>query len=389
MQHFTVYNVVINNKGVLHEKSIFISFADSSGSNSTAPNTSMEDDCRVSNKRKPCTSLGSPSKRLRKASESTEVEVEAVMAKGTKRKSSTQRESPKKKPRGHSNDSESTEVRVEDVMTRGTKRKASPDGDSPSKMKRDFEAKYQELDKLGEGGYGSVFSGVRKTDNFPSRVKFQPKVLKGEIYMVPTEVLLMLRVAGGPKSQQSAAVSLLDWFDLDEEVLLVMERPVPCMDLYTYLDGPQEEEQAKVLKLVEAFLCGVFHRDIKSENILIKTDSDTPQVHIIDFGCGCFVNDAPYRNYCGTAAFAPPEFFLKGTYKAGPTTVWQLGALLYELVDGCNLEIELLEIPVTSRLMLALFCLFSDCRDLLKMCLEVNPDERVTLQQMQQHPWFA
>lgn len=67
----------------------------------------------------------------------------------------------------------------------------------------------------------------------------------------------MQRVAGGPESVgQSAAVSLLDWYNLDEVVLLVMERPVPCEDLLTYLDDcPLEEDKAKVLKLAGARFC--------------------------------------------------------------------------------------------------------------------------------------
>lgn len=69
------------------------------------------------------------------------------------------------------------------------------------------------------------------------------------------EVFLMLQVGAGPSSAgKSAAVSLLDWYDLDEEVLLVMERPVSSVDLLTYMDdndGPLDEDTAKVLMLVE------------------------------------------------------------------------------------------------------------------------------------------
>lgn len=36
----------------------------------------------------------------------------------------------------------------------------------------------------------------------------------------------------------------------------------------------------------------------------------------------------------GTEDFAPPEFFTDGRYEAVPTTVWQLGTLLYEMLDG-------------------------------------------------------
>lgn len=60
----------------------------------------------------------------------------------------------------------------------------------------------------------------------------------------------MVRAGGGPETLgQHAAVSLIDWYDLTEEVLLVMERPLPAVDLHTYLednDGPLTERKAKV-----------------------------------------------------------------------------------------------------------------------------------------------
>ncbi len=54
--------------------------------------------------------------------------------------------------------------------------------------------------------------------------------------MVPTEVLLMIKATGGQRQTgQSAAIILLDWYDLGEVHLLVMERPVPFEDLFSYL----------------------------------------------------------------------------------------------------------------------------------------------------------
>lgn len=57
----------------------------------------------------------------------------------------------------------------------------------------------------------------------------------------------MQTLAGGPESMgKYAAVSLIDWFKLDMEVVLVIERPVPCVDLMTYSEHPLEEHQIKV-----------------------------------------------------------------------------------------------------------------------------------------------
>ena len=112
----------------------------------------------------------------------------------------------------------------------------------------------------------------------------------------------------------------------------------------------------------------IFHRDLKLENILIQTTSEGPRVRIIDFGCGAVVGNDPYHSFAGTVLlllfihllisgvisrtsqpvphplspyvlhtgtfeFAPPEFYLTQSYEALPTTVWQLGTLLFDLVD--------------------------------------------------------
>ena len=49
----------------------------------------------------------------------------------------------------------------------------------------------------------------------------------------------------------------------------------------------------------------VFHRDIKSENILIEFSSDGLRVRLIDFGCGWIGNkNCIYRRYSGTTGLS-------------------------------------------------------------------------------------
>lgn len=82
--------------------------------------------------------------------------------------------------------------------------------------------------------------------------------INGEPYMVPNEVLLMLVTAGGPESKgKSAVITLLDWCDLDEQIVLVMERPVNCRSLINYMDHcPLQEALLKVRRLFGECLCG-------------------------------------------------------------------------------------------------------------------------------------
>jgi serine/threonine protein kinase len=43
----------------------------------------------------------------------------------------------------------------------------------------------------------------------------------------------------------------------------------------------------------------VLHRDIKPDNLLVETGSDTPRVRIIDLGCGCLHNNEVYSEFNG------------------------------------------------------------------------------------------
>nr|XP_024657678.1 serine/threonine-protein kinase pim-1-like [Maylandia zebra] len=134
---------------------------------------------------------------------------------------------------------------------------------------------------------------------------------KGKVYCkvkddngknLSVEVAIMLKLAAEADGsvETSAPVSLLEWFDFGRELILVMERPVPAVDLDKYIEengGFLPEDKAKVIlkQLVDAAKHledkHIFHRDIKSENILIETGSDVPRVRIIDFGLSCFFKE--------------------------------------------------------------------------------------------------
>ncbi|XP_019222711.1 serine/threonine-protein kinase pim-1-like isoform X1 [Oreochromis niloticus] len=188
---------------------------------------------------------------------------------------------------------------------------------SVAEQKRDFQARYVEEHRLGEGGCGAVFAGYRIKDHFPVAIKHIPK---GKVYCKVTdengkhlsvEVAIMLKLAAEADGSvgTSAPVSLLEWFDFGRELILVMERPVPAVDLDKYIEengGFLPEDKAKVIlkQLVDAAKHledkHIFHRDIKSENILIETGSDVPRVRIIDFGLSCFVKERSlYRFFYG------------------------------------------------------------------------------------------
>ncbi|XP_074480005.1 uncharacterized protein LOC141760814 [Sebastes fasciatus] len=266
-----------------------------------------------------------------------------------------------------------------------------------------FEDKYQQQEKLGEGGCGSVFAGYRKADHLPVAIKYIPsdnQCIKhvdehGNTLSVEVAILLKLAADTSGSAASSAPVSLLDWYDLEQELILVLERPVPCMDLFTYIwseGGSLKEEEAKIIlkQLVDALIDledkSIFHRDIKVENILIETGSDVPRVRLIDFGLSCFVKrGANYRDYYGTPSLIPPEWYNGQGYSAGPTTAWQVGVVLFHTLhrDEFFETLAFFENGVTFNKRMS-----KDCKDFLQMCLTVDPEQRLTLEQLKHHPWL-
>lgn len=78
---------------------------------------------------------------------------------------------------------------------------------------------------------------------------------------------------------------------------------------------------------------GIYHFDIKPQNILVKMENDKPvQARIIDFGLAGFT--APKKKV-GTPAYMAPEV-IQGGLLDGRTDLYSFGVLLYRVLTGEN-----------------------------------------------------
>ncbi|XP_024527659.1 serine/threonine-protein kinase PEPKR2 [Selaginella moellendorffii] len=154
-----------------------------------------------------------------------------------------------------------------------------------------------------------------------------------------------------------------------------------------------EEEAAQIIKqlaetLKEMHSRGIVHRDLKPGNILFKLDA-RDKVVISDFG---LATDDPEEmsQYCGTGKYMAPEVAENkdGSFYTAAIDVWGLGAILYEMLGKRGYQpSEAFDRVRQGASPVGPFSFVAE--DLLEKMLAVDPKQRLTVDQVLQHPWIV
>jgi serine/threonine protein kinase len=216
--------------------------------------------------------------------------------------------------------------------------------DTFSRNNDTIDGRYKVLEKLGQGGMGSVFKVEHVRMGKMAALKLlQPDaaVDKG----LKARFLQEARVVA--KLSHPNTVQVFDTGELPDGSLYITMEFVPGKDLAWHLKahGALSELRAVSIgiqilnSLQEAHELGVVHRDIKPANVMLMRlkKGAEERVKLVDFGIAKLQEgegrSSITGDFVGTPAYMSPEQ-VRGEEVDARSDLYSLGALLFELVSG-------------------------------------------------------
>ncbi|XP_069047880.1 serine/threonine-protein kinase BRSK2 isoform X2 [Lepisosteus oculatus] len=246
---------------------------------------------------------------------------------------------------------------------------------------------------LGKGQTGLVKLGVHCITGQKVAIKIvnREKLSESVLMKVEREIAILKLI------EHPHVLKLHDVYENNKYLYLVLEH-VSGGELFDYLvkKGRLTPKEARKFfrQIISALdFChshSICHRDLKPENLLLDEKNN---IRIADFGMASLqVGDSLLETSCGSPHYACPEVIRGEKYDGRRADVWSCGVILFALLVGAlpfdhdNLR-QLLE-KVKSGVFHMPHFIPPDCQSLLRGMIEVNPDKRLTLEEIQKHSWY-
>ncbi|EJS42966.1 hsl1p [Saccharomyces arboricola H-6] len=209
-------------------------------------------------------------------------------------------------------------------------------------------------------------------------------------YGIEREIVIMKLIS------HPNVMALFEVWENKSELYLVLEY-VDGGELFDYLVSkgklPEREAIHYFKQIVEGVsYCHSFnicHRDLKPENLLL--DKKDRKIKIADFGMAALeLPNKLLKTSCGSPHYASPEIVMGRPYHGGPSDVWSCGIVLFALLTGHlpfnDDNIKKLLLKVQSGKYQMPMSLSAEARDLISKILVIDPEKRITTQDILNHP---
>ncbi|GAB4859010.1 CBL-interacting serine/threonine-protein kinase 1 [Ancistrocladus abbreviatus] len=257
--------------------------------------------------------------------------------------------------------------------------------------------KYELGKTLGEGNFGKVKLAVNLQTGKPFAVKIldKKKILNLNISDQIKREIATLKLLKHPN-----IVRLHEVLASKTKIYMVLEyvNGGELFDRISYRGKlPEAEGRRLFQQLIDGVsYChdkGVYHRDLKLENILVDAKGN---IKVSDFGLSAlpqhFRDDGLLHTTCGSPNYVAPEILANRGYDGTTSDVWSCGVILYVILTGY--------LPFDDRNLAVLYqkivkgntqmpkWLSTGAQNLIKRILDPNPATRITMAEIKADEWF-
>ncbi|KAF2491145.1 serine/threonine-protein kinase [Lophium mytilinum] len=256
---------------------------------------------------------------------------------------------------------------------------------------------------LGRGKFGRVYLARHRDSSFICALKV---LTKAQIASEGDENLVRREIEIHSKLSHPGILKFYTWFYDATRVFLVLEY-APGGELFRKLQKKgkfgEHEAAVYVAQVADALAYmhkkNIMHRDIKPENILLGFHGE---IKLADFGYSVHSASNLRSSLCGTIDYIPPEI-ARQLRKVRPgkeefynrnVDLWSLGVLAYELMTGKPpFEMPTREQTekkiLTGKVQRTGVEMSKEAKSFIRALLVLNPDERLPLDQVLEHPWIV
>lgn len=272
-----------------------------------------------------------------------------------------------------------------------------------------FYAKYEPKEILGKG----ISSTVRRCIEKETGIEYAAKIIDlssdshdgadGKTMLEATleEIHILRMVSGHPY-----IIELHDVFESSTFIFLVFElcKNGELFDYLTSVVALSEKKTRYIMRqLFEAlqYVHGknIVHRDLKPENILLD---DNFNIKLTDFGFARVVKPGEKLfDICGTPGYLAPELLHSAMYPDADgygqaVDIWACGVIMFTLLVGCPPFWHRKQMVMLRKIMEGDFSFTSPewaditepPKDLIRKLLVVDPQERISIKEALNHPFF-
>ena len=249
-------------------------------------------------------------------------------------------------------------------------------------------------EKLGQGTFGIVMLATHQITGEKVAVKILEKeriLQEADKTRIEREIKILKNM------HHNNIVHLYDIKETPSSLYIIMEY-ISGKELFDYIISKRHLSELESCAFFQQIISGieylgkirVVHRDLKPENLLLDEQKN---IKIVDFGLSnIYPNNELLTTACGSPCYAAPEMINGHPYIGLRVDIWSSGIVLFAMLCGYlpfeDSNNEILYEKITKGKFKTPKYLSDCCKDFLHRILNVNPDQRYTIDQIKNHPWF-